>query len=194
MGRSHRSDFSVTLWRNQKAEHSFIWLALSLETCRKLCWFHWGCRIIAKCLSRTYKTGIYLFYKRHLQGFGCPRSAGRVKERKKCWYLPRSMADDQGAESRRRVQREQGQVKGRTTPGDNLGVSCHGSVPVPLAGFLSPVWGVLVSQLSTGTSLQLSLIHALSVHFTWGLKTLQQGLCHNILAKYLWKIPFHQLN
>lgn len=55
--------------------------------------------------------GIYRFYKRHLQGFGCPMPAGRVKERQKCWHLPRSTTDDQGAESRR-VQREQGQVRG----------------------------------------------------------------------------------
>ena len=54
MERRHSSEFSLTLWRNQKEEHSFIWLALSLESCRKLYWFHWGCRIITKALARTY--------------------------------------------------------------------------------------------------------------------------------------------
>lgn len=44
---------SVWLWRHQKEEHSFVWLALSLESCRKLYWFHWGCRIIMKALAGT---------------------------------------------------------------------------------------------------------------------------------------------
>lgn len=67
---------------------------------------------------------IYPFYKRHLQGFGCPTSARRVKERKKCWHLPRSTADDQGAESGRTVQEgEQGEVQGRTQGDGNLVIS-----------------------------------------------------------------------